>query len=236
MPLPLIAAVPVVHSSGAWIASTAASGYISGTLSSTWIGAFIAGNSGVLSSLGLVSAAGVFGSTGVLSGIGSSAAAGLGAAMTTVGLGDLAIKFGLAPKLFLGLTPAGWAIAGASTVATGAITAFLTARTMKKINEERVKGGLEKISALEIVNQVLTAEKKAKLELLEGLSDRFDIKIIDNGKRVVIDGHSYLIKKLLYVVNKDGSEQVVLSRIGRKNLVICQVVDPHELGEPNPAV
>jgi hypothetical protein len=36
MPLPLFAlAVPIMHSSGAWIASTAASGYIAGTLSST---------------------------------------------------------------------------------------------------------------------------------------------------------------------------------------------------------
>ena len=36
--LPIIAD-PVLHSSGAWIASTAASGYVASTLSSTWVGA-----------------------------------------------------------------------------------------------------------------------------------------------------------------------------------------------------
>jgi hypothetical protein len=53
MPLPfLVIAIPVLHSSGAWIASTGAAGYIAGTLSSTWIGAFVLGNGTLLSSLG----------------------------------------------------------------------------------------------------------------------------------------------------------------------------------------
>ena len=52
--LPLIA-VPVIHSSGAWIASTAAGGYLTSTLSATWAGAFIAGNSSLLASAGLAS-------------------------------------------------------------------------------------------------------------------------------------------------------------------------------------
>lgn len=58
MALPLFAvAIPILHSSGGWIASTAASGYIAGTLSGTWLGAFVLGNAGLLSSLGVVSAA-----------------------------------------------------------------------------------------------------------------------------------------------------------------------------------
>ena len=68
--LPLIA-VPVLHSSGAWIASTAAGGYLAATLSSTWVGAFIVGNAGILSSLGITSAAGVLaGMGGGLSSVG----------------------------------------------------------------------------------------------------------------------------------------------------------------------
>lgn len=36
--------IPVLHSSGAWIASTAAGGYVDSTLSSTWLGAFLLKN------------------------------------------------------------------------------------------------------------------------------------------------------------------------------------------------
>ncbi len=91
MPFPLLAvAIPVLHSSGAWIASTAASGYIAGTLSSTWIGAFVLGNSGLLASLGLVSAAGVYGALGGLTALASSTALGIGSALTAIGLGGMA--------------------------------------------------------------------------------------------------------------------------------------------------
>jgi len=62
--LPFIA-VPLLHSSGAWIASTTAGGpCVAGTLSSTWIGAFIAGNAGLLSGLGITSAVGVLAAMG----------------------------------------------------------------------------------------------------------------------------------------------------------------------------
>lgn len=90
MPLPLFAiAVPVLHSSGAWIASTGAAGYIAGTLSGTWIGAFVLGNGALLSPLGLVSAAGILGATGGLTALTSSAALSVGSARTAVGLGGL---------------------------------------------------------------------------------------------------------------------------------------------------
>lgn len=88
MPLPLLPlAIPVMHSSGAWIASTPASIYIAGTLSSTWIGAFVLGNSTLLCSFGLVSAAGIFGAGSGLAALSASAAAGIGTGLTAVDLG-----------------------------------------------------------------------------------------------------------------------------------------------------
>lgn len=87
MPLPIFAlAIPVLHSSGAWIASTAASGYIAGTLSSSWIGAFVLGNSSLLGSVGLVSAAGIFGASSGLAALSSTAVAGIGTGLTAIGV------------------------------------------------------------------------------------------------------------------------------------------------------
>ena len=64
--MPLFAvAIPVLHSSGAWIAY-AGSGYLAGTLSASWTGAFILGNAAWLSSLGIVSAASIAAASGVL--------------------------------------------------------------------------------------------------------------------------------------------------------------------------
>ena len=57
MPLPIIAvAIPVLHSSGGWIAATGGT-YIAGTLSTTWIGALVLGNVGFFTTIGLISAA-----------------------------------------------------------------------------------------------------------------------------------------------------------------------------------
>jgi hypothetical protein len=123
IPLPLLAiAIPVVHSSGAWIASTAASGYLAGTLSGTWIGSFVLGNSSLLGSLGLVSAAGIFGATGGIAAMASGAALGVGSALTAVGLGSVASALGIALAVtFLGLTPVGWAIAGTGAAIAGVV-------------------------------------------------------------------------------------------------------------------
>ena len=86
--LPFIA-IPLLHSSGAWIASTAAGGYIAGTISSTWIGAFVAGNAGLLSSLGITSAAGTYAAFG---GTLSSAGTALGSGLSTIGTVRLGSK------------------------------------------------------------------------------------------------------------------------------------------------
>jgi hypothetical protein len=154
MPLPFFAiAIPVLHSSGGWIASTAASSYIAGTLSSTWVGAFILGNSGLLSSLGLVSAAGLFGATGSLATLTSSAALSVGSALTAVGLGGVASALGIAPvATFLGLTPVGWAIVGTATTLVATLGYYFKRKTMCRVNEEREKGGLEPITLTGIVS------------------------------------------------------------------------------------
>jgi hypothetical protein len=79
--IPLIA-IPVIHSSGAFIASSA-TGYLAGTLSSTWLGAFLMGNAGLLAGASALTASaigGVF--TGVKSSV-TGVAASLGLISTT---------------------------------------------------------------------------------------------------------------------------------------------------------
>lgn len=94
MPLPIFAlAIPVIHSSGGWIASSAGA-YIAGTLSTSWIHAFVLGNLGFLSNIGLVSAGSIFGAA--VAGGGSA----LGAGLTSIGLGGLAQSLGLVPATF----------------------------------------------------------------------------------------------------------------------------------------
>lgn len=119
MPLPFIA-IPVLHSSGLWIASVSGS-YIASTISSTWVGAFVLGNSGLLSALGLASSAGIIGMAA-----GSTAA--VGSALTAVGLGGAATALGIAPiATFLGMTLAGWVIVGVAAIVglgLGLVTLF----------------------------------------------------------------------------------------------------------------
>jgi hypothetical protein len=129
MPLPIIAvAIPVLHSSGGWIAATGGS-YIAGTLSTTWIGAFVLGNAGFLAKIGLISAA----SYGALSaGIGTASAI-AGTALTKVGLGKLAISLGLAPSTFLGMTAPVWGGIG-GIVVIPSLAIWFTRKQMRKIN------------------------------------------------------------------------------------------------------
>jgi hypothetical protein len=43
---------PVIHGAGGWIASTSVGGYIAGTLSTTWAGAFVLGNQLLITATG----------------------------------------------------------------------------------------------------------------------------------------------------------------------------------------
>mgnify|MGYP006118726483 FL=1 len=214
--LPLIA-VPVIHSSGAWLASTAAGGYVASTLSSTWIGAFIAGNAGILSGLGITSAAGVLAAMG--GGL-SSVGAALGSGLTAIGLGGVAQSLGLAPATFLGLTVVGWAIAGVSVAAAG-VGYFFTRKKLIDINDERAKGGLAAVTWSQIIAEAREFEKQAMIGILEELQAETegDIVVHRSIEEAVINGNSYKISDLKYVIEKNGREYVALrSKIPFRNI------------------
>jgi hypothetical protein len=222
MPLPFIAlAIPVIHSSGAWIASsTAAGGYVAGTQSSTWIGALVLGNQALFGGLGLVSVAGIVGAAG---GLASSAAAGAGTVLTAAGLGGVASVLGIAPAAtFLGLTPVGWAIAGGGTLIAGTVGYYFTRKTMKRMNEERAKGGLEPITIPQIIREVRLLEAQSMRQILERLSaTRKDLKILPDSDYVAINGQVFSIGKLKYVVNTDGSEDIIYAtKTGRRRRIL----------------
>lgn len=219
--LPLIA-VPILHSSGAWIASTAAGGFVAGTLSSTWIGSFIVGNAGILSGLGITSAAGVLAAMG--GGL-SSVGAALGSGLTAVGLGGIAQSLGLAPATFLGLTVVGWSIASTSVVAAGA-GYFFTRKKLVEINEERAKGGLSDVTWKEIVIEVQDYEKQAMMDILEELEAETDgDTILDRpNEEAVIMSKTYKVTDLKYVIEKNGMEYVALRSLVPFRKIILFVV------------
>lgn len=215
MPLPLLA-IPVIHSSGAWIAY-AGSGYLAGTLSTTWVGALILGNTTLFTSIGLVSTAGIAAASGVLAGFGASAAAGLGTALTAVGLGSVASWMGIAPAAtFLGLTTVGWTLMGVGAIALG-LGAVFTRRIMKNLNEERAKGGLEAITVRQLIAEVRDYEVDAMREVLQKLATKdATLQLKDGDAEISISGRVFSINKLRYRINKDGSEEIgYVTRLGR---------------------
>jgi hypothetical protein len=224
--LPLIA-VPVIHSSGAWLASTAAGGYVASTLSSTWIGAFIAGNAGILSGLGITSAAGVLAAMG--GGL-SSVGAALGSGLTAIGLGGVAQSLGLAPATFLGLTVVGWAIAGASVAAAG-VGYFFTRGKLADINDERAKGGIAAVTWSQIIAEAREFEKQAMIGILEELQAETegDIVVHRSIEEAVINGNSYKISDLKYVIEKNGREYVALrSKIPFRHIILFVVKEENK--------
>lgn len=225
--LPVIA-IPILHSSGAWIASTAASGYIAGTLSGTWIGSFVLGNAGLLSSLGLVSAGGIITAAGGgVAAVFGTAGALTGSALTSIGLGSVASSMGLAPATFLGLTPVGWAVAGAAITGAAALSYVVAQSAMSKINEERVAGGLQEISIWELYEEITQFEKTAMMEILIKLSkERLNFKVRRSEGKVVIDGEEYDIDDLCYEIDQDGTEWIGLKRLMRSAKNIFTVVKP----------
>ena len=212
-----ILAFPVLHSSGAWIASTAASGYIAGTLSGSWVGAFILGNSGLVSSFGLVSAAGWIGATGTLSGMAASTSALAGSALSVVGLGSVAQSIGLVPATFLGLTPVGWAISATATVTFGSVGYFVISRALKVINAERQKGGLKPTTISGIRREIAEHEALSKLELLKrAAKGKANWQISMDKKNISINDEVFPLKRTRFVVNEDKSVMfVILNKMGR---------------------
>jgi len=227
--LPLIA-VPLLHSSGAWIASTAAGGYVAGTLSSTWIGAFIAGNAGILSGLGITSAAGVLAALG--GGV-SSAGAALGSGLSAIGLAGVAQSLGLAPATFLGLTVAGWAMVATSiaSVAAVGIGYFFMRKKLAEINQERAKGGLVAVTWKEIIAETRDYEKQAMMNVLEELEaeTQGDILLDRPSEKVVIMGKTYKVTDLKYVIEKSGREYIALrSKIPFRKIILFVVKEQND--------
>lgn len=228
--LPFIA-IPVIHSSGAWIASTATAGYLSGSLSTSWIGAFILGNSGLLSSLGLISAGGFFGAAATtISGIGSTATAIAAKSLTAVGLAGTASSLGLAPTLFLGLTPVGWSILAGTSVSAASLAVYLKASVMRKINDERRKGGLSEIGVFELVSEIKQHEYESKLEILKKLSkERLNFKVNVKEGKIVIEKNEYKISAIRYVVEETGKEFLQLVHKVYPNKEIFLINEPNEI-------
>lgn len=224
----IVLAIPVLHSSGAWIAY-AGTGYLAGTISSTWIGTFILGNASLLSGVGLISAAGVAGASGLLATIGTGAALTLGKGLTAVGLGGVASWLGVAPvATFLGLTPVGWAIAGTATAGAGLLT-ILTRGVMRRLNEERAKGGLEPISARGIVREVREFEMVSKLTILRQIAREDRSASLSNDEATfTVNGKSFSVARLRYRVCEDQSEEIVyVPLLGRRYRVyVVHVADP----------
>lgn len=203
-----VIAIPVLHSSGGWIIAAGGS-YIAGTFAWSWIGAFILGNAGWLSGLGLVSVAGLIGASGGLSVLASGAALSLGAGLTSLGLGGVATYLGIAPTAtFLGLTPAGWLAAGISAVVAVVGGWFLVDSVMTDINAERVKGGLSPITVKEIVLQVREVEEESLQEIVQAIMER-DESVLATETGVIIHGVEHPMDSLRYVINSDGSEGLV---------------------------
>lgn len=218
MPLPLLA-IPVIHSSGLWIASTG--GYMASTMSTTWIGAFVAGNMSTLASLGVVSGASIFGA-GVATG--STA---LGAALANVGLGGLASSLGLVPATFLGLTMPVWA--GVGIGVTGA-TAIYASFNMSKLNEERRNGGLENITIMELVKAVKAFETESLKLLCEKLSTQVSgISFNSADETLAFDEVEYEMGDISYRFNKDGSEELLLSGGRFKKKTVIRVKEASEV-------
>lgn len=219
--LPLIA-VPIIHSSGSWIASTAAGGYVTGTLSSTWIGAFIAGNAGLLSSLGITSAAGVL--TAMGGGLSSMGAA-LGSGLTAIGLGGVAQSLGLAPATFLGLTVAGWAMVAASAI-VASLGYFFARHKLAEINDERVKGNLPVVTWSQIITEARDYEKQAMISILQELETETKgyIRVDKLNEEALIDGKLYRIEDLIYVIEETGKEYIALkTKLPFKNIILYVV-------------
>jgi len=224
--MPPFIVIPILHSSGAWIASTAAGGYIAGTLSTTWVGAFVAGNAGLLSGLGITSAAGVYAAFG---GTLSSAGSVVGSGLSAVGLSGLAQSLGLAPVTFLGLTFVSWAAVASAIVmffgSGSGLIYFVARRKLQLINDERRKGDLPITTWREILEEAQNYEKQAMLDILAKLDEECkDISFLRESEVVEIKGVNYNIRDLKYVVEKNGVERIVKSsKIPFRRIVIYTV-------------
>lgn len=155
--------------------------------------------------------------------------------MTTIGLGGVASALGIAPTVtFLGLTPIGWVIAGTAATVVATLGYYLTRKTMRRINEEREKGGLEPTTLKEIVREVRLLEAQSLETILARLDAELgNVSLSDDHKELTVDGQLFSLNRLKYVVNRDGSEELVfVTRTGRKQRVLLVKCAPEPKGFP----
>ena len=161
----------------------------------------------------------------------------IGVGLSAVGLGGVASALGIAPApvaTFLGLTPVGWGVAGIGALAA-ALGFLLTRKTMRRMNEERAKGGLGPITIPQIIREVRQFEAQSMLDILRRLQREHEdvsVSVSGNGQEVTINGQVFSIGRLKYVINEDGSEEIVFAtKAGRmKRVLLVKAAGP--VGDP----
>ena len=171
------------------------------TVSDSWLQSFIYANATSLVKDGLISAAPFI--------TWENARIATGTAITVLGTISTLSGIRFIPAAFLGLTPVGWAVLSVSTVGLGVMAYFMVQSHLARLNEERVKGGLEVISTAELVELIQDFERKAMTEILKRLAvERDDIVMLDEGQ-VEINGSLYDISHLRYVAQEDGAQSII---------------------------
>ena len=158
----------------------------------------------------------------------SSSTLGLGSALTVVGLGGVTEFLGIAPVVtILGLTPIGWVVAGTATAVTTSLAYYFTRKVMRQINEERAKGRLEPTTVRQILKETREFKAESFRAILERLSEETsDVSLSSNQSDVAIHCRDSPLKRLKYVVNDDGSEEIVYSTKFRKRERVYLVKQP----------
>lgn len=93
---------------------------------------------------------------------------------------------------------------------------------MQCINEERKKGDLDPTTLNEILKELQVFEARSLEAILTQLAKEMEgVALSSDHRCFMVNGQIFPVNRLKYVVNKDGSEEVVfVTRIGRKRRVI----------------
>ncbi|OHC56657.1 MAG: hypothetical protein A3D16_00010 [Rhodobacterales bacterium RIFCSPHIGHO2_02_FULL_62_130] len=93
---------------------------------------------------------------------------------------------------------------------------------MRRLNEEREKGGLEPITLTQIIREVRLLEAESLEIILARLAGEMrNVSLSVDQKEVSVDGQLFSVHRLKYVVNDDGSEEIVfVTKSGRERRVL----------------
>ena len=111
---------------------------------------------------------------------------------------------------------------------------YFTRKTMRRLNEEREKGGLEPITVTQIIQAVRQLEAQSITAILARLADEMGNVLLSNDKKeVTIDSQVFSINRLKYVINSDGSEEIVfVTRTGRRKRILLVKPAPEPDSQP----